>query len=242
MIIFEPSKSKKDCPTNRHADAKGERRYSSFSFLTSALDGGEWSASFHGRTLLSGEDPWYPLIRGLDTEAREKILCLCRGLNHVRSVCSQTLYWLRYPSSEYLDLRDSRWHKDEAKYIMMSFISGTRLVCSSSGDITGQLPADTEGNRLSLNAVWVSVKRYRPAYRVFCAFYIKCINLTHNLEVGTSPVAQVFNPSNYLSYWNTSCISLCTPTLRRRLRKFRIGQQIRLKFATVVKIILIGLI
>jgi hypothetical protein len=31
--------------TTRHEGAWGERRYSSYSFLTSALDGGEWSAS-----------------------------------------------------------------------------------------------------------------------------------------------------------------------------------------------------
>jgi hypothetical protein len=33
----------------------GERRYSSYSFLTSALDGGEWSASCPGRTLPPGK-------------------------------------------------------------------------------------------------------------------------------------------------------------------------------------------
>jgi hypothetical protein len=31
--------------------AQGERRYSSYSFLTSALEGGEWSASHPGRAL-----------------------------------------------------------------------------------------------------------------------------------------------------------------------------------------------
>jgi hypothetical protein len=33
----------------------GERRYSSYSFLTSALDGGEWSASRPGRALPPGK-------------------------------------------------------------------------------------------------------------------------------------------------------------------------------------------
>jgi hypothetical protein len=46
-----------------HVDAKGERRYSSNSFLTSALGGGEWSASRHGRALSPGMDPRYPLDR-----------------------------------------------------------------------------------------------------------------------------------------------------------------------------------
>jgi hypothetical protein len=34
-----------------HAETKGERRYSSYSFLMSALDGGEWSGSCPGRAL-----------------------------------------------------------------------------------------------------------------------------------------------------------------------------------------------
>jgi hypothetical protein len=43
----------------------GERRYSSYSFSTSALDGGEWSASRPGRDLTRGKDPRYPLYRRL---------------------------------------------------------------------------------------------------------------------------------------------------------------------------------
>jgi hypothetical protein len=43
----------------------GEMRYSSYSFLTSALDGGEWSASRSGRSLPRGKDPQYPLYRRL---------------------------------------------------------------------------------------------------------------------------------------------------------------------------------
>jgi hypothetical protein len=35
----------------RHASAKGKMRYTSFSFLTSSLDGDEWSASRYGRAL-----------------------------------------------------------------------------------------------------------------------------------------------------------------------------------------------
>jgi hypothetical protein len=34
----------------------GERRYSSYSFFTSALDGGEWSASRPGRALAPGKE------------------------------------------------------------------------------------------------------------------------------------------------------------------------------------------
>jgi hypothetical protein len=42
---------KKSCPTTRHEGAWGKRRYSSYSFSTSALDEGEWSASPPGRAL-----------------------------------------------------------------------------------------------------------------------------------------------------------------------------------------------
>jgi hypothetical protein len=67
----------------------GERRNSSYSFLTSALDGGEWSASRPGRAFTPGERTpgthctggWVDRRAGLDTEARGKILCLRRGSN-----------------------------------------------------------------------------------------------------------------------------------------------------------------
>jgi hypothetical protein len=39
----------------------GERRYSSYSFTTSALDGGEWSASRPDRALLPGKGPPVPI-------------------------------------------------------------------------------------------------------------------------------------------------------------------------------------
>jgi hypothetical protein len=78
---------------------KGKRRYSSYSFLTSTLDVGEWSASRPGRALSREKDPgtlwaggWVGLRAGLDTEARRKIICLCRGSNPGRLLCSQTLY------------------------------------------------------------------------------------------------------------------------------------------------------
>jgi len=40
---------KEGCPTTRHEGAWDERKYSSYSFSTSALHGGEWSASLSGR-------------------------------------------------------------------------------------------------------------------------------------------------------------------------------------------------
>jgi len=46
-----------------HACAKGERKYSSYSFLTSALDGGDWSASRPGRALPPGKGPPVPIVQ-----------------------------------------------------------------------------------------------------------------------------------------------------------------------------------
>jgi hypothetical protein len=40
----------------------GERRYSSYSFLTSALEGGERSASRPGRALPPGKEPPVPIV------------------------------------------------------------------------------------------------------------------------------------------------------------------------------------
>jgi len=42
---------------------------------------------------------WVGPRAGLDTEARGKIRCLCRGSNLGRPVCCQTLYWVSYYSS-----------------------------------------------------------------------------------------------------------------------------------------------
>jgi hypothetical protein len=66
----------------------GERRCNSYSFLSWALDGGEWSASHPGRALPRGKDHRYPLYRRLGgPQSRsghmllEKSFCLCRGSN-----------------------------------------------------------------------------------------------------------------------------------------------------------------
>jgi hypothetical protein len=48
---------------NRHSGTKGERTYSSYSFLTSVLDKGEWSASRHGRALNPGKGPLVPIVQ-----------------------------------------------------------------------------------------------------------------------------------------------------------------------------------
>jgi hypothetical protein len=54
-ILIELGKSKeKSCPATRHRGAWEERRYSSYPYLTSALDGGERSESRPGSALTPG--------------------------------------------------------------------------------------------------------------------------------------------------------------------------------------------
>jgi hypothetical protein len=53
----------KSSPATRHGGAWGERRYSSYSFTTLALDGGELSASRPGRALPPGKGPPVPIVQ-----------------------------------------------------------------------------------------------------------------------------------------------------------------------------------
>jgi hypothetical protein len=74
---------------------RGEE-YSSHSFLTSALHGGEWSASRPVRDLALGKGPSVPIGEGAGwapqpvwtQRLEEKSFCLCRGSNAGRPVCS----------------------------------------------------------------------------------------------------------------------------------------------------------
>jgi hypothetical protein len=50
-------------PATCHEGAWGDRRYSSYSFSTSALDGGGWSASRPGRALPPGKGPPVPIVQ-----------------------------------------------------------------------------------------------------------------------------------------------------------------------------------
>jgi hypothetical protein len=64
----------------------GGGKYSSYSFLTLELDGGEWSASRPAALYPEERTPgthwiggWVGPRAGLDAGARRKILCPCRG-------------------------------------------------------------------------------------------------------------------------------------------------------------------
>jgi hypothetical protein len=60
-IIIIPTKTKA-VPLHT-TKAQGERRYSYYSFKTSALDGGQWSASRPGCALASGKGPPVPIVQ-----------------------------------------------------------------------------------------------------------------------------------------------------------------------------------
>jgi hypothetical protein len=82
-----------------HAGAKWEREYSCYSFVTLVRYGvsGQRHASAvpYPRESTLGTyctGGWVGLRADLDTEVRGEVLCLWRGSNPVRPVCSQTLY------------------------------------------------------------------------------------------------------------------------------------------------------
>jgi hypothetical protein len=72
----------------------GERRYSSYSFTTSALDGGEWSISRPSRSLPPGKGPPVPIVQEVGwapepvwtQRLEEKSFRLCRGSKCLRSL------------------------------------------------------------------------------------------------------------------------------------------------------------
>jgi hypothetical protein len=85
----------------------GEKRYSSFPVLTSTSDGvsGRCHAPATLQPLGRGTPcthwigNWAILRFGLDAEARRKLICLCRRLNHGHPVLSQILYRPSYRGS-----------------------------------------------------------------------------------------------------------------------------------------------
>jgi hypothetical protein len=84
-------------PATRHNGAWGGEEYSTHSFLTSALDEGEWSASPPGERTLGTHRTggWVGPKAGLDTEVREKNPLpppVIEPRSPGRPVRSQTLY------------------------------------------------------------------------------------------------------------------------------------------------------
>jgi hypothetical protein len=80
LLLFIATIKVKVVPLRSIEAHLGDRRYSSYSFLTSALEGGEWSAS-HAPAALHprGKSPRYPLYRRLGgPQSRSG----CRGYNY----------------------------------------------------------------------------------------------------------------------------------------------------------------
>jgi hypothetical protein len=88
--LWSPGEGRSECETrrtdfflNKSVEARGERRHSPYSFMTSALM--SVSGQIHASAALYPlkKDPQYPLDRrlgpraGLDTEATGKIFSLC---------------------------------------------------------------------------------------------------------------------------------------------------------------------
>jgi hypothetical protein len=83
-----------------------ERTYSSYSFSTSALDGGQWSTSCPGHASALGKEPPVPTVQEVGWAAEpvwtqrleQKSFCLCQGSNLNHPVIQPVLipYWLSY--------------------------------------------------------------------------------------------------------------------------------------------------
>jgi hypothetical protein len=89
----------KSCPATCHRGTRGDRRYSSCSFLTSTLDGGEWSASRPGRALPPRKEPPVPIEQEAGwapepvwTQGLEEKSSDSAGSNPDRPARSQTLH------------------------------------------------------------------------------------------------------------------------------------------------------
>jgi hypothetical protein len=91
----------------------GKRRYSFYSITTSALDGGEWSASRPAALYPRGKDPRYPLYRRLGGPQirsghrgyRQNPLPLpgIEPLSPGRPARSHILYCLSYPGTSFIN-------------------------------------------------------------------------------------------------------------------------------------------
>jgi hypothetical protein len=114
ILLFNLSKNNKAVPLHT-TKALGGERYSSYSFSTSALDGGEWPESRTGRALVPGNGPPVPIVQ----EARwapepiwtqrleEKSFCLCRESKLDRPVVEERIIEThKYTPSEKGKLHD----------------------------------------------------------------------------------------------------------------------------------------
>jgi hypothetical protein len=107
---YYSANNKRSSPTTLYEGAWGERRYSSYPFSASALDGGGWSALRPDRSLLAGKGPPVPIVQeaGWAPEPvwtqrlEEKSFRLCRGSNLDRPVAQPLAgHYTELPGSHY---------------------------------------------------------------------------------------------------------------------------------------------
>jgi hypothetical protein len=97
---------------------------------SAALYDREWTPNTHW---IGG---WVGLRAGLGTEARVKIICLCRGSSSGRPVCSETLCWLSYPSSQVQWYRNYTYHQLQQSitlHFALIWFSGKPAITSLHG-------------------------------------------------------------------------------------------------------------
>jgi hypothetical protein len=133
------------CPTTCHEGAWGEKMYSSYPFLTSALDGGEWSASrpncgerTSGTDCTGGwVDPGIVWTQTLE----EKSFCLCREssfdwpvVQPVARHYTDWATWLRY----YFVINCNSFHKSNSLFstLYRPYVGNCLINVSSSTSVT----------------------------------------------------------------------------------------------------------
>jgi hypothetical protein len=187
----------------------GERRYSSYSFLTSALEGGEWSASRPGHALppvpTICEAGWAP--EPVWTQRPDETSSACRESNPGRPVRSQTLYWLSYLAPN--------WHEGYNKIIKCKVQQANRSQECKYSELSVMLPqgrlatAETTFTirdvcyiccelitRLGSPSTWsrnLTVRRPRPGNGLLCHWIIGLwMSVTCSLH-GNIRSAEVWN-------------------------------------------------
>jgi hypothetical protein len=172
----------------------GERRYSSYSFLTSALEGGEWSASRPGRDLPPGKEPpvptvqeagWAPELVWTQRLEEKSSASVGERTPAVQSVVRHCTDWAAPAHSECL----CRWW-----YITAFFVLDLYIVCLPS-------PSGTEEHTdsfLSARSVGLrTMPKEEPSFGKLCCWRL----LKRSTEDRLSPkqIKQLYHTEWYTS-------------------------------------------
>jgi hypothetical protein len=170
--------SQKAVPQHTYGSAE-ERRYSSYSFTTSALDGSEWSASRPGRALPPGKGLQVPIGQrgwvgpraGLDTGFKGNILLPCQRSNvdclGVQSVARHYTDWATPAPKTYIPLLVNM-------RMMRNINSPTSLCCRRNFYLNWGIFASAPRHCVCLSQIfWIPWDR-----KVF--FFVSCLLLSIN--------------------------------------------------------------